>query len=191
MVQSPLDPAGKAGRRHHGTAQRPQAGGGDSSITADRISALHGKLEDLLFRAQRIASSEKNKLKSMDTMFGYDLQNFRREVRTFSHEIGGLPNLLGGIERAASFDEASVRPAQSVMRIADRLSKSLRTFHDHALLAHSHIRAADHKIEAWYLVQEVEQMSQKGQSLPTIANKVVIRVSTPPAGPAPSKELSP
>jgi hypothetical protein len=152
---------------------------GKLSLINDRITTLHAKLEDLLFRAQRIAANEKNKIKSNDSMFGYDLQNFRKEIRTFSHEIGALPNLIGGIERAAFFEEVSIRPAQAVMRIADRVSKALRTLHDHACLAHSHIREADHKIEAWYLIQEVEQMSQKAQSLPTVANKVVIKISTP------------
>ena len=157
-----------------------------SSITSDRVSALKGKLEDLLFRAQRIAAAQKAKMPVMDTMFGYDLQNFRREVRTFSHEVGALPNLIGGLERTAEFSEPAIRLAQSVMRIADRLSKSLRSIHDLACLAHSHIRASDHKIEAWYLVQEVEEMAQKGQTMPTAANKIVIKVSTPPAGVAPS-----
>ncbi len=149
------------------------------SLTADRISALDGKLEDLLFRAQRIASAAKNNLKTNDTMFGYDLQGFRRDVRAFGHEITGLPNMIGALERAAEFSEPAIRPAQAVMRACERVNRALKGLHDRALLAHQHIREAEHKVEAWYLVQEVEQMAQKGQSLPTLANKVLIRVSDP------------
>jgi hypothetical protein len=48
-----------------------------------------------------------------------------------------------------------------------------------SLIAHQHIRAADWKIEAWYLAQEIEEMVMKGQGLPTVANKIVI--ATAPA----------
>ncbi len=153
----------------------------ESSMTmvCDKINAMGGKLEDLLFRAQRIAAAQKNKVANNDSMFGYDLQHFRNEVRTFSAEIGGLPNLVGSIERTAEYNEAAVKPAQSLMRICERLAKSLKTLSDQAYLAHQHIREANHKVEAWYLAQEVEQMAQKAQGLPTVANKIVIRVSTP------------
>lgn len=152
------------------------------SLLSDRVAMLQGKLEDLVFRAQRIANALKNNLKVQDSMFGYDLQNFRREIQRFSNEVGGLPNTLAGMERAASFQDEAVKNAQSVMRLSERLSKALKTLHDQALIAHQHIRQSDHKIEAWYLVQEVEEMAQKSQALPTLANKVVIKVSTPPGG---------
>lgn len=149
------------------------------SLTGDKITNLSSKLEDLLFRAQRIAAAKKNNLKSTDTMFGYDLQNLRRDIRSFSTEMAGLPNMIGTIERMAAFDEGAVRYAQSVMRLCERVSKLVKALEDQARVAHQHIRESDHKIEAWYLVQEVEQLAQRAQTLPTIANKVVIRVSTP------------
>lgn len=152
------------------------------SLFSDRVAVLQGKLEDLVFRAQRIANALKNNLKVQDTMFGYDLQNFRREIQRFSNELGGISNVLAGVERAASFQEDAVKNAQAVMRLSDRLSKALKTLHDQALIAHQHIRQSDHKIEAWYLAQEVEEMAQKTQALPTLANKAVIKVSTPPGG---------
>lgn len=155
--------------------------GAESTMTlvSDHVSALHGKLEDLLFRAQRIAAAEKNGTKNNDSMFSSDLQHFRNDIRTFSHEIGGLGNVVGGIERQAEYNEAAVKPAQSLMRICERLAKSLKALADLASLAHQHIREANCKTEAWFLFQEVEQMAQKAQSLPTTGNKVVIRVSTP------------
>jgi hypothetical protein len=161
------------------------------SIICDRVAALKGKLEDLLFRAQRIANAAKNHMQNNDSMFGYDLQHFRRDVRGFSMEVQGLPVMMGSIERTASYDEKAAKFAQGVMRQSMRLSQSLRSLHDTALLAHQHIRAADHKIEAWYAAQEIEELLMRGQSLPTSANKIVIAVSTPPKGGPPPTPSAP
>lgn len=150
------------------------------TLISDRVGVLKAKLEDLVFRAQKIAQLKKAGGNSTDSMFGYDLQAFRRDVRTFSHEVSALPTTLGGIERTAVYDENAAKLASSLMRLADRLRKALEGLYDQALMAHSHIRESDHKVEAWYIVQEVEQMAEKGKLLPTIANKVLIVVSTPP-----------
>lgn len=155
---------------------------GQLSLTCDRISSMKGKLEDLLFRAQRISAAQKSNMPNNDSMFGYDLQHFRRDIRTFSMEVQGLPTVLGSIERTASYDVKAAKFAQSVMRLTMRLSQALRSLHDTAVLAHQHIRAADHKIEAWYVAQEIEELVMRGQSLPTSANKIVISVTTPPKG---------
>lgn len=160
---------------------------GQLSIVGDKVTALKGKLEDLLFRAQRIAAAQKNNMSSTDSMFGYDLQNYRRGVRTFSMEISGLPVLLGSIERTATYDPKAMKFASSVMRLTMRLSQSLRALHDTAILAHQHIRAADHKIEAWYVAQEIEELVMRAQGLPTSANKIVINTSTPPPGTPPQE----
>lgn len=154
---------------------------GKLSQVIDKITFFAAKLEDLLFRAQRISAAAKNKIKSNDSMFGYDLNGFRRQIQNFSHEIGALPVMVSSLERTAGYEEEALKRAQSLMRVADRVNKSLRTLHDHALLAHQHIREADHKIEAWHLVQEIDQMVSKSQSLPSLANKIVLHVSTAPA----------
>ena len=168
---------------------------GKLSIIGDRIAGYQAKIEDILFRAQKIANSAKNGFKSTDNMFGYDLQSLRGDMRNFGHEISALPNLVGSLERAASYDEKCLRFAQSVMRIADRVSKGLRMLHTNASLAHQHIKDADHRIMAWFIVQEIEEMASKAQVLPTIANKVVIKVSTPDgaakAASLPSPEIKP
>ena len=153
---------------------------GTLSMVCDRTRAMKAKLEDLLFRAQRIAAAQKANLGNADTMFGYDLQNYRRGVRTFSGEISGLPVVLGSIERAAVYDEKAAKFAALVMRLAMRLSSLLRGLHDTSILAHQHIRTADHKIEAWYLANEIEELVMRGQGLPTIANKIVILTQTAP-----------
>ncbi len=152
------------------------------SVTGDRATALKSKVEDLLFRAQRISAAAKNNMPSTDTMFGYDLQHFRRDVRSFSQELTALPTTLGSIERTAEYDEAAVKFATGVMRMCTRLAQIMKSLHDAALLAHQHIRANDQKIEAWYMAQEVEELTQKAQGLPATANKIVIAVSTPKGG---------
>ena len=150
------------------------------SMVCDHTSAMKAKLEDLLFRAQRIAAAQKASMGNTDTMFGYDLQHYRRSVRAFAGEISGLPVVFGSIERSAVYDEKAAKFATAVARLSMRLSSLLRGLHDTSLLAHQHIRTADHKIEAFYLANEIEELVMRGQGLPTTANKIVILTQTPP-----------
>ncbi|MCM2304889.1 MAG: hypothetical protein NDJ72_09320 [Elusimicrobia bacterium] len=160
---------------------------GTLSLTADRITIIKSKLEDLLFRAQKISAAAKNNMKDNDTMYGYDLQNFRRDLRTFGMDISGLSGLLAGMERIAVYDAAAGKFATGVMRGASRVSNSMKTLHDMSLLAHQHIRQNDQKILAWYIAQEIEEMMQKCAGLPAIANKIVLACSTEkPASPPPA-----
>ncbi len=152
---------------------------GNLSMLKDRISKHQARLEDLVFRAQRIATAIKNGAKVTDAMFESDLQSFRREVRSFSNEISSLPAVIGSLERAATYDAAALNSAQALMRLCDQIAKALRSLHEHALIAHQHIREADYKVVAWYVVQELEQMAQKAQSLPATANKIIMKVGTP------------
>ena len=156
---------------------------GQLGITADRINGVKSKLEDLLFRAQKISASEKNGMKNNDTMYGYDLQNFRRDLRTFGMDLAALPGLLAGVERTAEYDLNAGRYATGVMRAASRVANSMKVLHDMSLLAHQHIRTNDHKILAWYIAQEIEEMGQKCMGLPATANKIVLLCTTPKAAP--------
>jgi hypothetical protein len=162
---------------------------GTLSLTADRINIVKSKLEDLLFRAQKISAAAKNNMKDNDTMYGYDLQNFRRDLRTFGMDLTGLTGLLAGMERIAEYDVNAAKFATGVMRASSRVSNSMKTLHDMSLLAHQHIRQNDQKILAWYIAQEIEEMMQKCAGLPAIANKIVILTTTEkpgaPAAPAP------
>ncbi|MEK7384461.1 MAG: hypothetical protein AAB262_14395 [Elusimicrobiota bacterium] len=153
---------------------------GQFSLVGDHINALKAKLEGLLFRAQRIANAQKMHMTNPDSMFGRDLQHFRRDIRGFTQDISGLPVLLGSLERTAAYDEHVTKFAQNVLRLAVRITQSLRSLHEMSILAHQHIRTADHKIEAWYISQEIEELVMKGQGLPASANKIVIACSTPP-----------
>ena len=158
--------------------------GAQLSLMADRVGVVHAKLEDLLFRAQRISAATRNGLLNSDTMYGHDLQIFRGSLRTFKMDISILPTMLGSIERQAVYDESSVKFAQDVMRNASRFSQTMKALHEISLLAHQHIRTADHKMEAWYIAQEIEAIAQQAQSLPMSANKIVIIASTPPRSPS-------
>ena len=162
---------------------------GRLAVLGDRVSVLSGRLEDLLFRAQRIAHALKDNAKVADTMFGYDLQTFRSDVRAFSHEAGDLPVKLERIERAAQYDEPSLVYALAVMRLSDRMHKGLVALLDKVVLAHQHMREAEHKVEAWFLVKEVESLVQQAQGLPGIANRLLVAVNIRQgvsAGPAPA-----
>ena len=152
---------------------------GSLGILCDRISVQSARLDELLFRAQRIAMNVKNGHKNPDMMFGSDLQHFRQEVRRFGFDVAAVPNQVGAIERSAVYDESSVKDAQSLMRVCERLNRDVKALHGKALLAHQHMREAEYKIEAWYLVQDIEGMVQRAQSLPNIANRVVLRISSP------------
>ena len=164
---------------------------GQLSLTGDRVAVIKGKLEDLLFRAQRIAAAAKNNMKDNDTMYTYDLQNFRRDIRTFGMEITTLPGLLASLERSAAYDPNAGKFATGVMRGASRVANSLKSLHDMSLLAHQHIRATDQKMLAWYIAQEIEEMAQKGLGMPATANKIVVAVSTPPVAPPPGPSSPP
>jgi hypothetical protein len=158
---------------------------GQLSISSDHVRALSGRLEELLFRAQAIATALKNNVKSSDSMFTYDLQLFRRDVRAFNNEVGGMAGVLSSVERAAQADESLLMRAHSVMRLCDRLHKALAALSDQCLLVNQHIRSAEHKVEAWYLSQEIEALVQSTQGLPSLANKIVLALSSMEGAPAP------
>ena len=153
---------------------------GQLSLMADRVVAVSAKLEDLLYRAQRIAAAVKNGAVNSDTMYGYDLQNFRQSLRTFAMDLGALPPMLGSLERQAVYSLEAVKYAQSVMRNTSRMAQALKALHEMALLAHQHIRMADHKIHAWHIAKEVEEMALQMQGLPMSANRILIASSTSP-----------
>ena len=159
---------------------------GTLNLTADRIAVVKAKLEDLLFRAQKISAAAKNNMKDNDSMYGYDLQNFRRDLRTFGMELTALPGLLAGLERTAEYDVAAGKFATGVMRAASRVANAMKVLHDMSLLAHQHIRQNDHKIMAWYIAQEIEEMGQKCMGLPSVANKIVIACTTEKKAPSAS-----
>lgn len=151
---------------------------GQLSLMADRVTVVSAKLEDLLYRAQRISAAIKNGTISTDTMYGYDLQNFRQSLRKFAMDLGTLPPMLGSMERQATYNLDAVKYAQSVMRNTSRMAQALKALHDMSLLAHQHIRAADHKIEAWNISKEIEEMALQMQGLPMSANRILIASST-------------
>ncbi|MEK7390302.1 MAG: hypothetical protein AAB036_11475 [Elusimicrobiota bacterium] len=150
------------------------------TVLTERVQVVAAKLEDLLFRAQRISAGLKNGRVNTDTGYGYDLQGFRGGLRIFKADISSLPTAMGNISRQANYDPGLVKLAQDVMRLASRFAQVMKSLHEIALLAHQHIRSADHKMAAWYIAQEIEEFALMAQSLPLAANKILITVSTPP-----------
>jgi hypothetical protein len=159
------------------------------SSAGDHVSVLSGKLEDLLFRAQRGARALKDAPKAPDAMFGSDLQTFRRDVKAFGKDAGGLSAALGGIAHSAQCDETALAHFQAVLRLCEHLCKALGALLDKAVLAHHHIREAEPKVEAWRMVQEIESLVQQTQGLPDLANKMLAAVSPRKGAPVPSPVL--
>ena len=150
---------------------------GALSLACDKAQILKIKLEDLVFRAQRISSAMKTLTTHHDPMYGHDLQRYRREILSFREDLSTLSSQLNSLSEKAVPEEKSLQFAQSVLRRAMLLGQSLRSLYDSALLAHQHIRAADLKVEAWYLAQEIEGMQSLSHGLPAMANKIVISTS--------------
>ncbi|MFA6316186.1 MAG: hypothetical protein WC943_02120 [Elusimicrobiota bacterium] len=160
----------------------------ETSLTmlGSRASTFQGKLEDLLFRAQKMAQKAKNNLPETDTMYSYDVQHLRHQLRDLSNQVETLPTAVGELERIAVPDAATNGPAQSVSRLATTLGRSLALLHEHALLAAQHIRSAEHKVEAWYLVQETEQMSEKAKATAGVTQRLALKTAPAPAPASPA-----
>ena len=149
------------------------------SLLCDKMTAMGGHLDDLLTRAIRIANAVKNNMKISDTMFPLDLQGFRNDIKAFNTEIVNLPNMIGSIERSAHYEEAAIEEMRALQRLIERLHNTVQSLYDRAHLAHQYIRQTDFKIEAWYLVQDMEQMVDRTRGLPTMGNRILMRVLSP------------
>ena len=152
---------------------------GNFQLLNDKASVLSAKLQDLAFRAQRIASAKRSGSTSQDHMFGYDLQTFRREARAFNNEIASLPAQLNMVQRLAVVDEGAVKHATELLRWAITLNKALTALCDLSHFAHGHVRQADAKVEAWFVVQELEQLAEQSKVLPKAANTILTSVPPP------------
>ena len=144
------------------------------SLAADHVHSLSCRLEDLLFRAQRVAHALKRNAPSHDRMFGEDLNALRRDVRAFNNELEEILRVLTGLARPGPYKEEYSRHAQTVNNRSHLLVNAVAALHEQALLAHQHIRQADHRSEAWYLTQEAERLVEQCQPFPSITTQIVI-----------------
>ena len=166
---------------------------GRLGIVGDKVSQLSAKLEDLSMRARKIGNQLKEKGKTTDSMFGNDLQIYRRDVRAFAMEAVTLSAQLGNIEREMTNQlvPGVDKQAQALMRLAGRVAKAIQALHSTALMAHQLMKEPEHRIQGFYIVQEVEEMVQKTQGLPNIAQKIVLRAAEADSKAAPPSASAP
>ena len=138
-------------------------------MAAEKSAAFSGKLEDFTFRAQRITSAKRSGNIGGDPTFIHDLQVYRRELHTFSQDLELMPDAVSKFHPTDGYNSEAEGIASSIWHWSDRLSKSLEVLQETARLAHSHIRTSDAKVEAWYIVQEATQLSEKSRNVPHAA----------------------
>ncbi|MDD5628732.1 MAG: hypothetical protein PHU21_06685 [Elusimicrobia bacterium] len=165
------------------------------SRASERGRALSGKLEDLVFRAQRIARAIKNGTQVPDSMFGRDLKEFRLDIRSYGTELSGLPNVLTGVAQSARLDPGAKAPAQAISQLSQQIHENLLALEDQGQLASQHIRGAEYKSEMGYLYAEIHGLLVRAQDLPSIADQIVLQAKAaapaPVAAPAPAAAGSP
>ncbi|MBI3554568.1 MAG: hypothetical protein HY077_18905 [Elusimicrobia bacterium] len=149
------------------------------SVVTDGARALHARAEDFAFRAQHVANALKNGFPVRDRAFGDDLQVFNKHVKTFGGEALDLPNLLARLERAAHYEEETVRSAQSLFRAVSTLTKEMRNLQAAMGVAHQYIRNTTFKVESTYICLELEKITQKTDLLPQSCNKILLAIATP------------
>lgn len=152
---------------------------------SDKAGLLQSRMEDLHFRAIRISNALKNKQKSRDALFGEDLALMRRAVRTFSQECSSLPGLMDWLEREAHYDPELAGSARALLSIVSTLQKSMTAFCEQSRMLHQYVHDSDMKMEAWYMVQDIETLAQKMQVYPFIISGRIMGKLTTPDFPAP------
>lgn len=148
----------------------------------DQISVLAASQEDLNFRAIRIQSAAKLNKVIKDITFGDDIGILRKRVRTFCGDISVLPGILDSLERGACYQPGLLNLARSLMSTANNAAQLLNNFTDSIRQLHQHINDADLKIQAWYMVSDLENICQKISAISaTISSRVIVKLTTPPA----------
>jgi hypothetical protein len=171
---------------------------GKLALVGDKTTHMLAKLEDICTRARKISNQLKEKGKTTDSMFGTDLGIFRRDCRSFGMEVITLSSTLSGILRDLTNESepGHEKASQALMRVAGRISKGIAVLRDTAMMAHQLMKEPDHRIQAFYINQELTEMVDKTQGLPNIAQKIVLTAAeadakaaaakaggTPPAAP--------
>ncbi|MCX5796062.1 MAG: hypothetical protein NTY77_11255 [Elusimicrobia bacterium] len=155
------------------------------SRASEHGRALSRKLEDLVFRAQRIARALKNGTSVPDSMFARDLKEFRLDIRNFGTELGVLPNALAGVAQSARLDPGAGAPAQAISQLSQQIHDNMLALEDQGQLASQHLRGAEYKSDMGYLFAEIHGLVVRAQGLPAIADQIVSQAkAAPPSAPA-------
>ncbi len=122
---------------------------------------MAGRVEDLLFRAHRAANAARNRTSYRDSLFGDDLQLLRRTMRTFIQDSTALPGLIDWLDRECTKAPELLDTARGLQRVVSAFEKELQGLSEQMRLLHHHIIANEQKIEAWYMVQDLEILFDK------------------------------
>ena len=149
----------------------------------DRVGLLQTRMEDLLFRAQRVSNAIRNNQKMRDGLFADDLQTARRAIRSFLQDASAIPGLLDWLDRETSYSPLLLIRARSLLSLATRFQKETSNLTETARMLHNSIIKPEDKIDAWYVTQELETGAQKFQGFPfLISSRIVSKLSTPAGG---------
>ncbi|MBI4678250.1 MAG: hypothetical protein HY748_11775 [Elusimicrobia bacterium] len=151
----------------------------------DKVQGMTARAEDLLFRAQRWANAVKNKTAYKDNLFADDLQILRRHVRSFIQDSTSLAGLMEWIDRECHFDPdtRALDKARSLLKMVSQFEKDLANLNEQLRHLHHLVPETDLKVEAWYMVQDVEVLYDKAKGYPfLISSRVMLKISTPENG---------
>lgn len=151
----------------------------------DKTSSMTARAEDLLFRAQRWANAVRNKTSYRDSMFHDDLQLLRRGARTFVQECSVLPPLMDWLDRDLRYDPdpRGLERVRSLLKLATQFERDLAGLNDTNRHLHHFVPLPELKVEAWYMVQEIEVLYDKVKGYPFfVSSRLMQRISTPEKG---------
>ena len=133
--------------------------------TKDRCGALHGRLEDLLFRAQRIALAEKRERKNPDHFFHEDLIIFRNDVRESRQEIGELAAEAAAVASSLLQNHGNRKRLEIVSILARQIHASLASLSEYASLAYQRMPERADRIQSWYCLGDINEMIKSAQKM--------------------------
>ena len=118
-------------------------------VIYDRCGVFHGRIEDLMFRAQRIASALKMNAGGKDPDFESDLKLFRNDLKKFRFEVEEALSAVRALseEGYKSFNSRLIG-----------LHGRFNGLADYVALAHQRMPMPDSRLEAWYCLREVSEM---------------------------------
>jgi FtsZ-binding cell division protein ZapB len=141
-----------------------------------RVQLLQSRVEDLLYRSQRLANSVRRSRPAEDASLSRDLLSLREELRAFGEELQAIPALLARLEGGPERRPRGL--SRSAASLIERMDAGLRTLLEQSRLAHEHVRPQALKPEAWALVQDADLLAARAKGLKDAA----ARLGGPKAG---------
>lgn len=168
---------------------------------SDHLKFLQVKMEDYVFRAQRLVTAIKAGIPIKDKGFGEDMLILRKELITFGADVIDLPNMIGRLEMDARYEADELKRFQQVnmVQVVHRetmgLQKEMQNLSGTAGLLHQHARQTPFVQESMYIGIEIEKMVERTDRLPMRVHKAVLALSNPdeeqPRTPEAPSKISP